>query len=330
MQRDGYSRKVIPVSFWLYDQFELTDLAGPADVFASATAALKASGKRGGYKIHSFTAGEARVSSESKIMVESQPGEPPPGGMLVVPGGAGTRSAKAQAEFCEWLGCWRHRFARICSVCTGAYLLAAAGVLDGRRVTTHWRFAQDLAKSFPKVQVDSDSIYLRSGDVFTSAGVTAGIDLSLALVEADFGAGIAQYVAREMVVYLRRWGGQSQFSNPLKLQAYADKVSPGLSQFVIQNMRSPLSLVDLAEFAGMSPEHLARRFKSETGVSPMRYVEQQRLEQARAVLTSFRAPIKQVAGMVGYLSPDVFARAFRRRFGISPSQILKTGADAPH
>ena len=208
---------------------------------------------------------------------------------------------------------------RVTSVCTGAFLLAEAGLLAGRRVTTHWAYADELQRQFPEVIVDPEPIYVRDGHIVTSAGVTAGIDLALALVEEDIGRAAALAVARHLVVFLRRPGGQAQFSAQLRAQVAQRQPLREVQQWITERPAADLSVERLAARAGLSPRHFARSFTAETGVSPGQYVDQVRLEAARRGLEDTGDGIEQVARCCGYGTPEAMRRAFIRALGVSPA-----------
>jgi transcriptional regulator GlxA family with amidase domain len=208
---------------------------------------------------------------------------------------------------------------RIASVCTGVYGLAATGLLDGRQVTTHWRFTRDVARRFPNIKVNPDALFLKDGPFYTSAGVTAGIDLSLALIEEDYGPGVALSVARELVMYLKRPGGQEQYSEPLQFQIQSTDRFADLAAWMMRHLHQDLSVEVLADKACLCPRHFSRRFKEVFGTTPALYVEGLRLNEARRRLTLPNQTIESIAASVGFKSADVFRRAFERRFGVTPS-----------
>jgi transcriptional regulator GlxA family with amidase domain len=220
----------------------------------------------------------------------------------------------------------RHR--RIVTSCTGAFVLADAGLLDGRRATTHWMFARELAARFPDVKVEEDRIFIVDGPVWTSAGATAGIDLALALVEQDLGVEIARTVARKMVVYHRRAGGQSQFSELLDLEPKSDRIQRALT-YARRNLKTPLSVPQLAKAAALSPRQFSRAFQAETGQSPAKAVERLRVEAARLMMEQSRHPIDVVARETGFADRDRMRRAFLRAFGQPPQAIRRSGGGAP-
>jgi transcriptional regulator GlxA family with amidase domain len=243
---------------------------------------------------------------------------------IVIPGGRGLRLV---AETCSRVSAWIKRRAartrRIASVCTGIYALAPTGLLDGRRVTTHWQFTRDLARRFPALSVDPNALFIKDGQFYTSAGITAGIDLSLALIEEDFGARAALSVARELVVYLKRPGGQEQFSEPLQFQTQSTDPLSELVAWMPGHLHQDLSVESLAGRACLCPRHFSRRFKSAFGSTPAAFVEDLRLGEARRRLTRPGQTIEGVAASVGFKSADAFRRAFERRFGITPSSYRK-------
>jgi transcriptional regulator GlxA family with amidase domain len=215
------------------------------------------------------------------------------------------------------------RARRTASVCTGAFLLASAGLLDGRRATTHWAAAEELARLHPAVRVDSDPIFLRDGDMWTSAGVTAGMDLALALVEEDLDRHAALTIARHLVLFLRRPGNQAQFSATLAAQEPLKEPLRDTRRYVVEHLASDLSVEALAEHAHMSPRHFARSFGAETGVTPARYVESVRLEAARRALEDTPEPVAAVAQACGFGTPETMRRAFLRTLGVGPAEYRR-------
>lgn len=241
---------------------------------------------------------------------------------LIVPGVPVDEGCVLQPELIDWIRRHAPRIRRICSVCTGAFYLAAAGLLDGRRATTHWRDAGQLARRFPRVKVDADPIFIRdageAGVVWTSAGVTAGIDLALALIEEDLGHAVAMQAARRLVVFMKRPGGQSQFSAALAAQASADGPFDALHSWMATHLHDDLSVERLAEEARMSPRTFARRYVDEVGRTPARTVAALRLEAASRALAESRRPLKRIALDCGFGSEQNLRRAFVRRFGVLP------------
>jgi transcriptional regulator GlxA family with amidase domain len=215
------------------------------------------------------------------------------------------------------------RCRRIASTCVGAFVLAEAGLLDGRRATTHWNRARELQSRFPKVKVEEDRIFIIDGPVWTSAGMTAGIDLALAMVEKDLGADVARAVARKLVVYHRRAGGQSQFSALLELEPTSDRIQSALT-YAKRNLNTPLTVGQLAEAAHLSPRQFSRAFRAETGQSPAKAVENLRVEAARLMMEQSRHPIDVIARQTGFSDRDRMRRAFLRAFGQPPQVIRRT------
>ncbi|MFL6246349.1 MAG: GlxA family transcriptional regulator [Thermoanaerobaculia bacterium] len=242
---------------------------------------------------------------------------------LIIPGGRGLRNPRINAKLVSWVRTNAPRIRRIASVCTGIYGLAATGLLDGRRATTHWRFARDVAEKFPAVTLESNALFLKDGPFYTSAGVTAGIDLALALIEEDLGAPAALSVARELVVYLKRPGGQEQFSEPLQFQIESTDKLAELASWMRGHLRGDLSVEALAERACLCPRQFTRRFTGVFQRTPAAFVEDLRLAEAQKRLSMRSVTIEGVAASVGFRSADAFRRAFERRFGISPTNYRR-------
>ncbi len=239
---------------------------------------------------------------------------------LLVAGGLGARERQFELVFLDWLRDNSQRARRFGSVCTGAFVLAEAGLLNGRRVTTHWNWCRELARDYPQVRVDPDPIYVRDANCYTSAGVTAGIDLALALVEEDLGSSLALEIAQMLVVFLRRPGGQSQFSATLSAQKSENQTLGDLLAWLPDHLRSDLSIHSMARRAAMSPRHFARVFLQEAGATPARHIEDLRLEAARRQLERSTQTIETIADSVGFQSAEVLRRVFDRRLGVTPGQ----------
>jgi len=239
---------------------------------------------------------------------------------LIVAGSDMVRDTKPDRRLVQWVAHSGSHVRRLASVCSGAFLLAEAGLLDGKRVTTHWRYGALLAARYPQLRVDPDPIYIRDGNVYTSAGMTAGMDLALALVEEDFGGDVALSVARSMVLYMHRPGGQSQFSAALRRQAPATSPIGRAQHWVSEHVDEQFPLERLAEVAGMSPRNFARVFVREAGVTPARYVEEMRLEEARRRLERSADPVETVAAASGFGSVDSLQRSFQSAFRITPTE----------
>ena len=238
---------------------------------------------------------------------------------LLVAGGSGVETAAHDEELLLWLQKTALRVRRIGSICTGAFLLASAGLLDGKRAATHWKWAAELANKFKHTTVDPDPIYIRDGSTYTTAGVTAGMDLALALVEEDLGAPMALKVAREMVLYLRRTGGQSQFSTALSLQASDRKQIEEIRSWTHDNLRQDLPVEKLAAKAGMSPRNFARVFLKDTGTTPARFVECLRVEAARRRLEESHDKLEKIANDCGFGSIQSLRRSFFRVLHVPPN-----------
>jgi transcriptional regulator GlxA family with amidase domain len=304
----------------LFAGVQSLDVTGPLEVFAGATDYQAAVGRHG-YEIRTASLGGGQVTSSSGLVLVPSADLREISGAeidtLVVPGGNGT--AAPDAELIRRLREHGPRARRIASVCTGAFLLAAAGLLDGRTVTTHWAYADALARQFPAVNVQSDPIFVRDGKIATSAGVTAGIDLALALVEEDIGRAAALAVARGLVVYLRRPGGQAQFSAHLQAQSAQRAPLREVQQWITEHPGADLSVAALAARAGLSPRQFARAFSAETGTPPGRFVGRVRLETARRMLEESGRGVTQVARACGYGTPEAMRRAFVQSLGVPPA-----------
>jgi len=240
---------------------------------------------------------------------------------LIVAGGDGTREALQSVSLRKTIIAGAQRARRVVSVCSGAFLLAAAGLLKGKRATTHWRSTADLARLFPDVAVEPDAIYVRDGRVWTSAGVTAGMDLALALVREDFGDAMALTVARRHVLFLMRPGGQSQFSAHLSAQAHGEGKLAKLLRWIPDHVADPLDVPTLAKRANMSERNFARVFREESGQTPAHYVEYARVDAARRLLTQSELPVEIVASRAGFGSEERMRRAFQRHLKVSPASF---------
>ena len=274
------------------------------------------------YDVHMLSETGGPVNSSLGMSIETEPFNDGHYDTILVGGAVGPMPATpALAAFL------RQKFAearRVASICTGAFALAEAGLLDGRRATTHWAYARELQKRFPAVKVEDDRIFIIDGTVWTSAGMTAGIDLALGMVEKDLGADIARLVAKKMVVYHRRAGGQSQFSALLELDPKSDRIQSALD-YAKQNLHTPLSVEQLAEAAHLSPRQFSRAFRAETGQSPAKAVENLRVEAARLMMEQGRHPIDVVANETGFADRERMRRAFLRAFG-QPPQAMRRNA----
>jgi len=236
-----------------------------------------------------------------------------------VPGGRGLRQSNAAVKLSAWIVKRANSIRRIATICTGIYGIAPSGLLNGRTVATHWKHTTDLAKRFPKLKVDASSLYVKDGKFWTAAGVTAGIDLSLGLIEEDFGPEVALSVARELVVYMKRPGGQEQYSEPLQFQLQSRSRFADLLPWMVGHLDADLSVEALAERIALCPRQFSRRFTEEFGSSPAAFVRRLRLDEARQRLSAPDCTVEGVARSVGFSDADNFRRAFERCFGIAPS-----------
>jgi transcriptional regulator GlxA family with amidase domain len=307
------------IGILIFPEFQLLDAAGPIAVFD--TAARESTPPCYRLRVIARTAGP--VASSSGVELTAQTFSDDPLDTLIVAGGWGSREASACPQTLASIRAASTRSRRIASVCSGAFILAAVGLLDGRRATTHWGRAAELARAYPQVHVEPDSIFTRDGSIWTSAGVTAGIDLALALVADDLGEGVAKRAAQQLVVYYRRPGGQSQFSALLEADRPGSRFSPVLG-WARERLDERLSVERLADHAAMSPRHFARAFTAETGTTPAKAIERLRLEAARERVESGAEPIEQIAMHAGFRDPERMRRAFLRAFGQPPQALRRT------
>ena len=304
------------------------DLAGPVEVFDTADRI----GGGGLYETIVATPGGQPVRTTSRIQVgadRSLLDVPDAFDTLVVVGGRGTRTAMTDAEFVADLATIAGRADRVTSVCSGAFLLSAAGLLDGYQATTHWGSCDQLAQLNPEIDVLPDQIYVHDRNRWTSAGVTAGIDLALALVEADHGPELAHEVAAWLVVFARRPGGQAQFSAQLQAQAARTPAVAAVQRWLPDHLGDDLSVDRLAEQAGMSPRTFARTFRAETGTTPAAHVEELRVEAARRLLETTDQTVGAIARNVGLKHAETLHRAFARRVGTTPDRYRQHFARRP-
>ncbi|GIH20117.1 transcriptional regulator [Rugosimonospora africana] len=319
-----------------YDGVQGLDLTGPLDVFAGACEWVSRTGSADpGYRpmVASPDGGPFRTTAGMTVMPDTSLAAIT--GRLdtvVVPGGAAAVEPLGDRRIVDWLRGYAPSVRRVTSVCAGAFLLAEAGLLDGRRATTHWSACARLAERYPAVRVDPDSIYVHDGDVYTSAGVTAGMDLALALVEADLGRRAALTVARWLVMFLHRPGNQAQFSVQLTTQ-YADHAPVReLQRWLGDNYGADLTVDAMASRARMSPRHFARSFRQQTGTTPGRYLQRVRLEAARRRLEESDTPAERIAAACGFGSAETMRRVFVAALGMPPAEYrrrFRTGTPGP-
>ncbi|MFB8085274.1 GlxA family transcriptional regulator [Streptomyces sp. NPDC055992] len=302
----------------LFDGIQSLDVTGPMEVFAGASRFPDVS-----YELRtaSLDGAPVRTSCGLTLVPDGSLADAPTPHTLLVPGGWGTRDP--DPELVHWLRVHGPLPERLVSVCSGALLLAAAGQLDGHRATTHWNVCEKLAREHPAVEVDPEPIFVREGRIATSAGVTAGIDLALALVEEDHGRDVALTVARHLVVFLRRPGSQSQFSAQLSAQTARRDPLRDVQHWITEHPGADLSVEALAARARLSPRHFARAFQAETGTTPGRYVDRVRLEHARRLLEDTADGVAQIARGCGYGTPEAMRRAFIKALGAGPAEYRR-------
>ncbi|WP_417624531.1 GlxA family transcriptional regulator [Paremcibacter congregatus] len=305
------------IAFLLFDQFQILDVTGPAQVLSSANELAPG----GVYDIHylSLVGGPCRATCG--MMIDTEPFRDLTGfDSLIISGGDGSRKAATDPITVQYLKQEAPKLRRLISICTGAFLLAAAGLVDGKTITTHWAYATQLQKKNPRVTVNPDALYIRQGAIITSAGVTAGMDLALALVEEDQGRQAATTIARHLVIFYRRPGGQSQFS---AFQIAQETKTKDFADLCLQIMTHPnrdYRIPQMAEDAHMTERTFIRHFTRAVGLSPGKFVEKARLENARRALAETRLNLDQIAHQCGYSSPEILRRNFQRHMAVSPSE----------
>ena len=308
------------IAFLIFENFQLLDAAGPIAAFEIAGRY-----RPGAYALTTLAKSNGVVASSSGASMSALNMRSAPAlDTLVVAGGDGTRQAFRDPELLDFLRQAAAKARRIASVCSGAFLLAEAGLLDGKRATTHWGRTSDFAGRYPQVRLEPDRIFIRDGAIWTSAGITAGIDLALALIAEDLGEGVARQTAQQLVVYRRRPGGQSQFSALLEMER-PDGRFASLIAWARERLAEPLDVERLAAQAAMSPRNFARRFHEETGHTPARAIERLRVECAREKIEASPEPIDRIAVASGFGDPERMRRAFLRAFG-QPPQALRRSA----
>ncbi|MFI1226944.1 MULTISPECIES: GlxA family transcriptional regulator [unclassified Streptomyces] len=312
----------------LFEGVDLLDVTGPPEVFSLAR---RETDDAAGYEVVLAAASLEPVTTGAGVRILPDLTFDEAAGRsidtLIVPGSVEVDSerrvhALVDPELVERVKQLAARTRRVTSVCVGAHLLAAAGLLDGKRATTHWSTARQLAADHPEIEVDADPIFIREGDVWTGAGISACLDLSLALIADDLGEEIALRVARQLVMYLKRQSGQSQFSVPLEQISTTRRIED-LRHHILRNIGLQLTVVDLAEYAHVSDRHLTRLFKSELGTTPHAYIESVRVEKARNELESSDATLERIASVCGFGTTDTLVRAFRRRLNTTPTEYRR-------
>ncbi len=315
-------QSTINVAILGFPDAQLLDIAGPAQVFASASELVEGRdapayrvtvvSRHGGEIVTSSGVGLSSISFPDAAVRSFD--------TVIASGGRGVEAAAEDAATVDWLRAQATASRRACSVCTGAFLLAAAGVLAGKRAATHWQYCDTLSARYPDIRVEGDPIFIQDGGVWTSAGVTAGIDLSLALVEADFGRRLALQTAQRLVVFMQRPGGQSQFSSTLAAQLSDTGDFAELHAWMADNLSADLRVERLAERAGMSPRTFARLYRDRTGMTPAKVVAALRVEAARRLLEETALPVGQVALRCGFGEEERMRRAFVTRLGVAPGR----------
>lgn len=308
---------------------QVLDVTGPLQVFASANDLARQQGLPLPYVVNVIAAQAEPVMTSAglALVAEPLPGAHTPCDTLVIAGGWGVYGAAEDPDLVAWVQDKARQSRRVTSVCTGAFLLAASGLLDGCRVATHWTRCEELARKYPSLQVEANPIFIQQGSVWTSAGVTAGIDLCLALVEEDLGRAVALEVARHLVVFLKRPGGQSQFSVTLSLQKGGSRFSE-LHAWIAEHLHLDLNIPTLAAACGMSERSFVRHYRAETGQTPARAVELIRVETARRQLADSAVAIKRIAAQCGFGSEETMRRSFLRALSITP-QLYRERFSAP-
>jgi transcriptional regulator GlxA family with amidase domain len=325
MASTGPPRRIVILAF---PGVQPLDVVGPAEVFAGADALAGG----GGYAVEVVAKEPGPITTRSaayglvpKTTTARCRG---PIDTLIVAGGFGVERAREDASLIRWIRSAARRSRRVASVCSGTFLLARAGLLEGRTVTTHWAETAELARRHPELTVDPNPIFVRDGDVWTSAGVTSGMDLSLALVEEDLDREIAAEIARWLVLFLQRPGGQAQFSSHLSAQLAERRPLRELQSWIADNLDADLRVEALAERAAMSPRNFARFFRRETGITPAAYVEELRVERARQQLEEGAEPVELISASCGFGTPETMRRAFARRVGVAPADYRSRFARA--
>ena len=303
------------VAILVHPGFQLLDAAGPTAAFEIAERL-----RPGSYRLALLAPGGGEVESSSGMKLSAEPLHDRCLDTVVISGGEIVRSVPAIQAIVAWLK--RTKALRIASVCSGAFLLAEAGLLDGRRATTHWASTEQFGRRYPKIKVDPDRIFIRDGHVWTSAGISAGIDLALALVEDDLGPEVARRTAQQLVVHHRRPGGQTQFSALVELGGRTGRFAE-LIDWMREHLAEPLTIERLADRAAMSPRNFARVFTSETGTTPAKAVERLRLEIARSAVETSHAPLERIAESAGFGDLGRMRRAFLRGFGLPPQALRR-------
>ncbi len=329
------SRDVRRIAVVGFPDAQLLDICGPLEVFSRASRVISDEGRRRpevyAVELLAHRAGPVRTSS-GLALVAARSFKSVRDGLdtLLVAGGRGTNAALRDRALIDWLRRIGPRVRRLASVCTGTFLLAEAGLLDGKRVTTHWASCEKLATNYPRLTVDPDPIFVRQGRLYTTAGVTSGMDLALALVAEDHGTAVSRAVARQLVLFLQRPGGQSQFSTQLQIQSADNLPLAELQAWMADHLAADLSVSSLARRAAMSPRNFARIFSKSLGITPARLVQRMRVEAARRRLEESEEGVKTIAAECGFGTPEAMRRAFLRAVRVPPSAYRSRFSQAPN
>jgi transcriptional regulator GlxA family with amidase domain len=314
------SMKRIKIGLVVFPGFQLLDIAGPRDAFGEVKVL-----SRGECEYEMLTVGTTRGTVQSSSGLTVTPDRTifdvcPEFDTIIVPGGLGIFDTYDDPALSEWLRQQYRRVRRLCAICNGLFALGPAGLLDNRVVTTHWMDVPRLSATFPKARIEPDHIYVNDGSIYTTAGVTAGIDLALALIEEDFGKAMALDVAKYLIVYLRRAGGQSQFSPLLESQAAPGSQTQALQHYILDNLQAEHTVASLAQRVHMSARNLARTFIKECGVTPITFLSNARIDAARRYLESTDLSLREIARQCGFDGTDALRRVFARRLQINPTE----------
>ncbi|MEQ9586769.1 MAG: GlxA family transcriptional regulator [Parvibaculaceae bacterium] len=308
------------IGFFIFNDMQALDLFGPQEVFAEANQFADGDAIRYETILISLDGGPVRTQSGVSIHAHESIYDTKQLHTLIIPGGAGSRIDRVSEVVIEWVRDQARSAVRVCSVCTGLFILARTGLLDGRATTTHWHNVDEAREAFPDLNIVDDAIFVRDGSIITAAGITSGIDLALSLIEEDMGPKIAANVAKELVVFLRRPGGQRQFSSLLRRQSTADTRFSDMIAWIADHLTEDLSTETLAQRACLSERHFRRVFSQIHGETPVEAVERIRIAVAKEWLTATRQTMSAISDATGFRSTDAFSRAFERLVGVRPSE----------
>lgn len=315
------------IAFLIMPNATLLDITGPYEAFSLAIQCLKSYGKDASYVLHTLSLDRNKIVKTSSGLCLLCEGSIKsldyPIDTLFIPGIPESLEDMVDSKILSWIKQQSMQVRRICSICTGAFILAEAGILDNRKVATHWKLCDKLADNYPSLIVDSESIFIKDGHIYTSAGVSSGIDLALALIEEDYGRALALEVARELVVYLKRPGNQAQFSVTLKHQNSDYKPIQRIKDWLLEHLKDKITVEQLAGQALMSPRNFARVFSRETGITPAKYIEKLRLEAACRMLTETQLTLEAISNECGLTNVDSMRRLFLKHLKVTPSDYRK-------